>query len=211
MQSTTIEQVAPQEAVVSEGAIITESPQVMEMGETIVEQPSDFTSEKIKTAPSESPTKAMPPEPAPLPKPAPQLPEPAATPQAATEPVEAAPQPEAAPAQPEAPAMEGLDEGLMEEPPATEEPAQPAPNGEEDELDDLFGSLDSRTWSDDTGRYATTGRLMAIGTESVRILKSNGRFCTVPLDRLSAADFTYVQMVAKKSGKPSPLHVVSTR
>ena len=35
--------------------------------------------------------------------------------------------------------------------------------------------------------------------------------CTVPYDRLSVADFSYVQAIVKKAGKPSPLQVAFAR
>ena len=50
-----------------------------------------------------------------------------------------------------------------------------------------------RTWSDDTGAYQTVGRLLIIEEDKVRLLKSNGRTCSVGFGRLSNADLEYVR------------------
>jgi hypothetical protein len=193
--------------------VISEQPLMDEGLAMPVEEPSDFTSEKAATTPTQpAQTKPAPPTiPESAPEPAPT--EPSAAPEPSEDLMEPpAAQPEGQPAQPqpatEEPAAEqGTDEMLQQ--PATEEPA--APNGEEDELDDLFGTLDVRKWIDDTGRYSTMGRLAAISPNAIRILKNNGRFCTVTYDRLSSADFDYVQAIVKRTGRPSPVHVASAQ
>lgn len=53
-----------------------------------------------------------------------------------------------------------------------------------------------RTWQDDTSTFSTEGRLILITETFVRLLKPNGRTCTVPVDRLSPVDATYVSQVA---------------
>ena len=45
--------------------------------------------------------------------------------------------------------------------------------------------------------YGTEGRLVQIGDSTIRILKVNGRHCTVPFDRLSQRDLAYVVQLAK--------------
>jgi hypothetical protein len=92
--------------------------------------------------------------------------------------------------------------------PATDDPTAPAaeetPAEETDEenLDDLFGSMHTRRWMDDTGQHSTEGHLVMIRRDSIRILKSNGRHCTVPYDRLSDVDYDYVQAIAARLGTP---------
>jgi hypothetical protein len=54
--------------------------------------------------------------------------------------------------------------------------------------------LPMRNWTDNTGIYHTMARLVVIGSDSVRLLKDNGRFTTVPLRRLSKADLDYVKL-----------------
>lgn len=54
-----------------------------------------------------------------------------------------------------------------------------------------------RTWQDDSGTFSTEGRLILITETFVRLLKPNGRTCTVPVERLSAEDAAYVSQVSK--------------
>ena len=74
--------------------------------------------------------------------------------------------------------------------------------GAADDADDLFGQQRTpdgmRVWTDNTGSYQTVGRLVVIAKTHVRLLKSNGRYSTVPLTRLSEADLDYVMAVAVK-------------
>ena len=42
-----------------------------------------------------------------------------------------------------------------------------------------FEATQSRTWVDNTGQFSTTGRLIEIQSNAVRLLKDNGRTCTV--------------------------------
>jgi hypothetical protein len=60
--------------------------------------------------------------------------------------------------------------------------------------------LPARKWVDDTGNYTVFGRLVVIGDDHVRLLKKNGRYCTVPMGRLSQADREYVQTLLVRYG-----------
>jgi len=78
-------------------------------------------------------------------------------------------------------------------PPATE-PAAPVKNA----LDDLFGENSRfRVWIDNTGEFSTEGRLVEIGADYIRLLKGNGRICTVPNRRLCSADASFIAAVVK--------------
>ncbi|WP_419189444.1 SHD1 domain-containing protein [Stieleria marina] len=55
-----------------------------------------------------------------------------------------------------------------------------------------------RTWIDNTGQFRTAGRLIEITATHVRLLKSNGRTCTVPVDRMCPADSAYVKSLRKQ-------------
>jgi hypothetical protein len=57
------------------------------------------------------------------------------------------------------------------------------------------GGFPVREWSDDSGLFQISGRLVAIVDGKVRILKTTGRTTTVPLSRLSVADRQYVAEV----------------
>jgi hypothetical protein len=52
-----------------------------------------------------------------------------------------------------------------------------------------------RRWTDDTGTRHAQGWLVELHADRVRILKTNGRHTTVPLESLSAADRDYVTAV----------------
>ncbi len=66
--------------------------------------------------------------------------------------------------------------------------------------DTLIGldNTESRTWVDNTGGFRTEGRLIKIGDDHVKLLKNNGKTCTVPKSRLSDADSDYVQSIAHR-------------
>jgi SLA1 homology domain 1, SHD1 len=76
-------------------------------------------------------------------------------------------------------------------------------------FDDLFGREDAilqqsgglasvglRRWVDNSGEYTCRGRLVDVQNGRVILLKDNGRTATVPLDRLSQADLSFVQRQA---------------
>ncbi len=76
-------------------------------------------------------------------------------------------------------------------------------------LDPLAETRD-RVWIDNTGDFRTEGRLIEVGLDSVRLLKSNGKTCTVPRDRLSEADAAYVSGIQTKI-EAMPLAMVTPR
>jgi hypothetical protein len=106
-------------------------------------------------------------------EPKPSASEPAAAPAAA---------PEAAPTQPEEPAKAGKVEDLFNDPAAKQ---------------DKSASADSpnamRLWTDNTGKYHVTARLVMVSQTHVRLLKDTGKFTTVPFERLSHADLAFVR------------------
>ncbi len=57
-----------------------------------------------------------------------------------------------------------------------------------------------RHWVDNTGLYTVDGRLVEILDGKVRLVKENGRTCTVELRRLSSIDADYVQQIAATYG-----------
>ena len=89
-------------------------------------------------------------------------------------------------------------------------PDQAKPQSEKnpvDELDALFGvgefkpasefkGAEYRQWVDNSGAYQINARLAVIYVDKIKLLKDNGKFTTVPLSRLSDADFGYVSWVA---------------
>ena len=66
-----------------------------------------------------------------------------------------------------------------------------------------------RLWNDNTGNFAVHGKLIAVFDGKVRLLKANGRTCTVPLRRLSREDTAYVQAVVAKLGQGVLLQLAS--
>jgi hypothetical protein len=58
-----------------------------------------------------------------------------------------------------------------------------------------------RAWWDNTGNYRTIGSLLVVGEDHVRLIKANGRTCTVPFHRLSDADLKYVQAQVEQYAK----------
>jgi len=93
------------------------------------------------------------------------------------------------------------------------------------EDDDLFGksqailetpgglaSLELRRWVDDTGTYSCRGRLVRVLDGKVQLLKDTGRTTTVPMNRLSRADFQFVtrQASAQRAEAISKTAQVST-
>jgi hypothetical protein len=56
----------------------------------------------------------------------------------------------------------------------------------------------TRQWVDNTGTFRTEGRLIKIADDHIKLLKSNGKTCTVPMDRLSDEDSEYVRQIAKR-------------
>ena len=111
-----------------------------------------------------------------------------------------------------------IEEAVIEETPHTDpapiEPAIQAPSippakakAPVDDLDALFGigayssesefkGAEFRQWVDNSGTYRVNARLVIIYVDKIKLLKENGKVTTVPLSRLSDADFGYVSWVA---------------
>jgi hypothetical protein len=62
-------------------------------------------------------------------------------------------------------------------------------------------SLTWRQWNDESGQFRVKARLVLVLEGNVRLLKETGRTTTVPLERLSASDRTYVSEVVAQYGK----------
>jgi hypothetical protein len=117
------------------------------------------------------------------------------------------------------PAQEATDD-LFDEPeaetppgdaPPAGEPAADAPSGKEPEKteDDPFALLDVnpepvRRWIDSSGLHETIGRLVEVHPDRVRILKRNGRYTTVPMQRLSRHDQAYAATVGERLATQAP-------
>ncbi|MCA9202279.1 MAG: hypothetical protein KDA59_04515, partial [Planctomycetales bacterium] len=97
-----------------------------------------------------------------------------------------------------------------DEAPAAEEPA-PAENTQPaaDPFADPFSSLEMRRWKDNTGEFEVNGKLVVLAADYVRLLKDNGRHCTVPMNRLSQVDREYVEAFAAKNGLDRVEHLAS--
>jgi hypothetical protein len=101
-------------------------------------------------------------------------------------------------------------------------PPKPTPPGKEPaktELDDLFGpepaappaadddpfnaavTVSMRQWMDNTGKYQVQAKIVEIQADKVRLFKDNGRYCTVPMHRLSIVDHQYVEQLAAQLGQ----------
>lgn len=98
-----------------------------------------------------------------------------------------------------------------EKPAPTERPADEAPGEEPSEKteDDPFATLDAhpepvRRWIDSSGLHETIGRLVEVHPDRVRILKRNGRYTTVPMQRLSKHDQAYATAVGERLAGRSP-------
>jgi len=77
---------------------------------------------------------------------------------------------------------------------------------------DREGRLPLRQWTDNSGQFRVQGRLIQLLDGKVRLLKETGRTTTVPLERLSPADLTYVQRVIAQYGADiSGLALVAAR
>jgi hypothetical protein len=61
--------------------------------------------------------------------------------------------------------------------------------------------LPLRQWTDNSGTFKVTARLILVLDGSVRLLKETGRTTTVPFARLSAADRQYVTEIVARFGK----------
>jgi hypothetical protein len=75
---------------------------------------------------------------------------------------------------------------------------------------DPLRTAQTRTWVDNTGNFRTVGKLIEIHATSIRLLKENGRTCTVPKRRLSRADAAYVDRMESEINA-LPLAMVTPR
>lgn len=100
------------------------------------------------------------------------------------------------------------------EEPSEKEPAK-TPSEEADPFSAAWVIPDEpmRRWSDDTGMHHARGWLVEVRSDSVRILKVNGRHTTVARESLSAADRDYVSAVGDRmaaEGRVSPPATTTT-
>ncbi|NCA10454.1 hypothetical protein EBR56_01375 [bacterium] len=104
------------------------------------------------------------------------------------------------------------EEKAAEEKAADEKAADEKPGEEPDEPteqteDDPFASRDRepvRRWIDATGRHETIGWLVEVHPDRVRIFKANGCYTTVPRDRLSRHDQSYVTQAGERIAAKRP-------
>jgi hypothetical protein len=103
------------------------------------------------------------------------------------------------------PAIEPAAEPPAAEAPAAEPPAaEPAPEPTKEGVEDLFSDPPAnkstsseapgamRLWTDNTGKYQVTARLVSFTATHVRLLKDTGKYTTVPMTRLSQPDLEFV-------------------
>lgn len=58
-----------------------------------------------------------------------------------------------------------------------------------------------RFWSDNTGKFSTSGKLILVSEDFVRLVKDTGKTCTVKIERLSEVDRQYVNSVRQGVGQ----------
>jgi hypothetical protein len=169
----------------------------------VVEAPKEALKEAPKEAPPEAPKEAPPveePAPPPVEQPAPPpVEEPAPPPveEPAPPPVEEpAPPPVEQPAPPPVeqpvPPVEQPAEPPVEQPapPPVEQPAEPTAD------EDPFASHGPggwHLWTDISGKYHVEARFVSFHDGTVRLKKSNGRYCRIDFDKLSLADQDFVR------------------
>lgn len=61
-----------------------------------------------------------------------------------------------------------------------------------------------RFWRDNTGNFSTSGKLILVSEDSVRLMKDTGKTCTVEIDRLSEVDRQYVNAILQRVGPYEP-------
>ena len=87
---------------------------------------------------------------------------------------------------------EGL-EDLFGDPPATVAKTSPTPAPAAAPVATPTVNKDGmRLWTDNTGKYRVTARLVSVSKTHVRLLKDTGKFTTVSFERLSRADLAFV-------------------
>lgn len=187
-----------------------EEPDLPDEPEMKEEPAADAAKEETPAAqPEQKPEAETAPQPSPQPEPKPEPP-PAPAEKNIFEEDEAAGEGDEPPE--EAASDEEMEDEPASEPSAEEdEPARKPDENEEPSTtgDDPFAvtppipSEPVRRWVDDTGDHTTVGRLVEVHPDRVRILKLNGAFTTVPLDRLSDTDRSYVSGTGERlAAKP---------
>jgi hypothetical protein len=91
-------------------------------------------------------------------------------------------------------------------PAAEPKPANPIVTEPAIKLKDMLlpgpdGRLPVREWTDNSGQFRIKAQLILILDGKVRLLKETGRTTTVPLDRLSTGDRTYIDQIISRYGK----------
>lgn len=130
--------------------------------------------------------------------------------ESADEPLSEKPSTEAGAKPAEEPATEPVNEPSPE--PASDSQPEPA-----DGDSDPFASMPPaptepvRRWIDDSGSHDTVGQLVEVYADHVRILKLNGRFTRVPLERLSDADRSYVAASSERLAAAPKLNATAAR
>jgi SLA1 homology domain 1, SHD1 len=71
------------------------------------------------------------------------------------------------------------------------DPARPAASAENADT--------VRLWTDNTGKYHVRARLVSVTATHVRLLKENGRYTTVPVERLSRDDLAFARRHADRA------------
>jgi len=159
-----------------------EGAEVSTNADSTAEEPTEAPAEEPIEVPAEEPAEEIPAE-----EPAePVVDEPAVLP------VEEPPMEEPAEVPVEEPPMDEPAAVPVEEPPV-DEPAVPA---EEPLEEDPFSRHDTgsmRQWTDASGEYHVEAKFVSFSNGTVRLLKSNGRYCRIELDKLCVPDQTLVQ------------------
>lgn len=80
---------------------------------------------------------------------------------------------------------------------------------QDDDEVDLFGLDQRRMWRDNTGTFEVEATLAELHADHVRLLKSNGNYCSVPLRRLSVQDRAVIELIVGLM-PPGGIKLVST-
>ena len=67
--------------------------------------------------------------------------------------------------------------------------------GKSEEIEISIEQSQQRFWQDNTGNFSTSGKLILVSEDSVRLMKDTGKTCTVEIDRLSEVDRQYVNAI----------------
>ena len=149
--------------------------------------PAEATKEAPKEAPEEAPGEE------PAEEPAVETPEEPAV-ETPEEPAVETPE-EPAVETPEEPAVETPEEPAVETPeePAVETPDEPAVETPEEDPFSLNDTGGSRRWTDISGKYQVQAKFVSLKDDTVRLKKSNGRYCRIVLEKLSPADRAFLR------------------